>query len=81
MAKYYDQYDKFKPGDLVSIPKHLHTKESRDMVSKRRAVGTYVRYCGNNCGIIRFEGRGDEMWGIGWMKPAKKSTKKVGSLN
>tara|TARA_R110000868_G_scaffold147485_1_gene368985 strand:+ start:1928 stop:2146 length:219 start_codon:yes stop_codon:yes gene_type:complete len=69
--KHYDQYDKFKPGDQVTIPKHLHTKESMDMVSKERVIGVYVRYCGDNCGIINFEGR-YEMWSIGWMKPVKK---------
>lgn len=80
MAKYYDQYNKFKRGDLVSIPKHLHTGSSREEVRGRR-VGTYVRYCGDNCGIIRFEDTNrDEMWNIGWMKSAKKSIKKVGSL-
>ena len=80
MAKHYDQYNKFKPGDLVSIPKHLHTANSLEEVKGKR-VGTYVRYCGDNCGIIRFEDMNrDEMWNIGWMKAVKKSTKKVGSM-
>ena len=80
MAKYYDQYDKFKPGDQVSIPRHLHTEESMEKVSRERRVGVYVRYCGDNCGIIRFEDTNrDEMWNIGWMKPVKKSIDKVGS--
>ena len=76
--KHYDQYDKFKPGDLVSIPRRLHTETSRVAVSKERREGVYVRYCGDNCGIIKFEDTGrDEMWNVGWMKPVKKVSKKV----
>ena len=64
------KHDKFKQGDLVSIPKHLHTSTSMEKTEGKR-VGVYVRYCGDNCGVIKFE-NGEEVWNVGWMKPVKK---------
>ena len=66
---------KFRSGDLVSIPKHLHTSTSLEKTEGKR-VGTYIRYCGDNCGMLRFEDGKEEMWNIGWMKPVKKRSGK-----
>jgi len=68
--------NKFNEGDLVWVPKSLSTSTSREK-SEGRREGVYVRYCGDNCGMIRFEDGDEEMWNIGWMKPIKNKNKKV----
>lgn len=71
----------FKSGDLVSVPKRFHTETSMEEVSKERLEGVYVRYCGDSCGMIRFEDGRERMYNVGWMKPVKKISKKVASSN
>ena len=66
----------FRSGDTITIPRYLHTETSMEETSGT-VEGTFVRYCGDNNGIIRIEGRGEEMWNLGWMKLVKKFDKKL----